>query len=281
MVEESQKRQIAVKTRIADLINGKYIKEAGWMPNYILTKKGEKISRINLLGVVVTEPIVDISYRNALIDDGSGSISLRAFQENTMFDDLKLGDPIFVIGRPREYNGQVYLFPEIIKKIQNTKWIEVRKFELEQKEKAALSVADIPGTASPAENGPENKLKEEVSKIVKITEESLGDLGKPTSTEMPAGKKSLAEEKSAVDAVNDAIKAASSPAGQDGSEKQEGQDISKKIYGIIKDTDKGEGAGYEEVITKSGSVDAERIISLLLKEGEIFEVSPGKLKVLE
>jgi len=35
------------------------------------------------------------------------------------------------------------------------------------------------------------------------------------------------------------------------------------------------------VISNSGSVDAERIISLLLKEGEVFEISPGKLKVLE
>ncbi len=200
MVEESQKRHIAVKTRIADVINGKYIKEAGWMPNYILTKSGEKISRINLIGVVVTEPIVDISYRNALIDDGSGRMSIRAFQENKMFDELKVGDPIFVIGRPREYNGQVYLFPEIIKKIQNTKWLEVRKFELEQKEKAEPAAADIPDATSSEDKRAEDKLKEEVSKIVEITEESLGETA---STEAP--KKEEAKAPAAEEAKESAV----------------------------------------------------------------------------
>ena len=44
---EPQKRQIACKAKIADLINGEYIKEEGWTPNYIITKQGKHISRIN------------------------------------------------------------------------------------------------------------------------------------------------------------------------------------------------------------------------------------------
>ncbi len=232
MVEESQKRQIAVKTRIIDLLKGKYIKEAGWMPNYILTEKGEKVSRINLIGVIVTDPIIDISYRSILMDDGSGRISIRAFQENKMFDNLNLGDPVFIIGRPREYNGQFYVFPEIIKKIHNKKWIEVRKLELEQKTHEKVQIKD-------AQPESINVPKEEK---VEIVEEKIEE-----------GKKDTGNE----------------------------QDISKKIYDIIKNLDKGDGVDYEEVITKSGSVDAEKIISLLLKEGEVFEVSPGKLKILE
>jgi RPA family protein len=230
MAEESQKRQIAVKARIADLLKGRYVKESGWLPNYILTDKGEKVSRINLIAVVVTDPIIDISYRSVLIDDGTGRMSVRDFQENKMFNTIKLGDPVFVIGKPREYNGQVYIFPEIIKNIGDTKWIAVRKLELERKERMLKA---LPGATAEEAAG--------AAADMDVSEENIGEGTKDTDD----------------------------------------TDLSKNVYNLIKSMDSGAGADYEQVISKSGCADAEKIISLLLKEGEIFEVSPGKLKVLE
>lgn len=49
---------------------------------------------------------------------------------------------------------------------------------------------------------------------------------------------------------------------------------------IVKELDKGEGADYNEVITKIGNNGEEIIVSLLAK-GDLFETRPGKLKVLE
>lgn len=52
-----------------------------------------------------------------------------------------------------------------------------------------------------------------------------------------------------------------------------------KIIRIIKDLDKGDGAFIESILSKN--IDgAEKIIDSLLKEGGIFELKPGKLKVL-
>ena len=45
--------------------------------------------------------------------------------------------------------------------------------------------------------------------------------------------------------------------------------------------DNGDGADTEDIITSANMDNTEDIIKSLLEEGEIFEVRPGKLKVLE
>ena len=50
---------------------------------------------------------------------------------------------------------------------------------------------------------------------------------------------------------------------------------------LIKDIDSGDGADTQEVITKSNIDKAEQIITNLLEQGEVFEIKPGRSKVLE
>lgn len=57
--------------------------------------------------------------------------------------------------------------------------------------------------------------------------------------------------------------------------------ISEDVYLLIKNLDTGEGADFDAVIKNSGNVDAEHIITRLLESGDVFEVKPGRLKVLE
>ncbi len=52
------------------------------------------------------------------------------------------------------------------------------------------------------------------------------------------------------------------------------------IIKTIKEFDKGDGADIEEIISKLNSIKAESIISSLIKEGEVFEIRPGRVKVL-
>ncbi|MCB9362425.1 hypothetical protein H6504_03235 [Candidatus Woesearchaeota archaeon] len=53
------------------------------------------------------------------------------------------------------------------------------------------------------------------------------------------------------------------------------------VYLLIKELDKGDGADIDEVIKKAKNSRAEAILNTLLMEGEVFQVSPGKIKVLE
>jgi hypothetical protein len=59
------------------------------------------------------------------------------------------------------------------------------------------------------------------------------------------------------------------------------ENYSAIMLSLIKKLDKGEGSDTEQVIKQSRLKDADKIITTLLYEGEIFEISPGKLKVLE
>ncbi len=217
---EPQKRQIACKARIADLVNGKYVKEEGWTPNYIITKQGKHISRVNLIGTVISKNEGEQNYQSLIIDDGSGSIPLRSFEKNETINNTEIGDIIIVIGRPREYGSEKYIVPEIIKKINNNKWINVRKVELEIEN---LKTAEL-------------SAKEE-----KVIVENI---------EPEEQTKSIISN-------------------------------SKLVYETVKELDSGQGVDIDDIIKKTGIKDTEEIIKKFLREGEMFEISPGRIKILE
>ncbi len=222
---EVQKRQTAFKASIGNLLSGKYIKQDGMLPNYVLLNDGSQVSRVNLIGVVVSIG-EDTGFQSVFIDDGSGKVSVRAFEQNDALTSLSIGDCILIIGRPREFGSEIYVLPEIIRKITDPKWLEVRKLELEKNKQPE----------------PEVSVQEEAveTKSVKKSE-----------------PESVVEEEFVESSINN--------------------DIIKKI----KELDKGDGSDFDEVIKQSESNDAEKIILSLMKTGDVFEVSPGKLKVLE
>ena len=125
---EQQKRQVAYKVSITDLLKGSYIKEEGWLPNYIKLDDGRQISRVNVVGVVVGTQ-EGPSTTVVLVDDGTGTIPMRAFDNPQVMDGLVSGDILLIIGRIREYNNQRYLQPEIIRK-HTREWFDLRKAEL-------------------------------------------------------------------------------------------------------------------------------------------------------
>lgn len=219
---EPQKRQIACKVRISDLTNGEYVKEEGWTPNYIITKQGKHISRINLIGTVISKTEEGLNYQSIVVDDGSGIISLRSFEENDIIKNIEIGDIIVLIGRSREYGSEKYIVPEIIKKIDNKKWIDVRKIELEIQD---LKTAELP----------------------------------------------VREEKVIVENVSDELE-----------EQTKGVTNNPKIvYETVKELDSGQGVNIDDVIKKTGINETEEIIKKFMKEGEMFEIRPGRIKILE
>ncbi len=200
------KRETAVICVINDLLRGSFVRTEGWKPSYFSTEAGD-LSRVNLMGVVVGKEAA----RGAIIDDGSGRILLRSF-ENEAFDDLNISDLVMVIGRPRVYNEEKYLLPEIIKKVDQ-KWGQYRQLQLR------------------VLNRKKKKLKKEKPVLIREEAHSTNHF--------------------------------------------------QKIISFIKDLDVGEGADIEEVKKRSAAPNAEELIKKLIEEGEIFEIRPGKLKILE
>lgn len=201
-----QKRQTAYKTRVKDILYSRYVKTSGMEPNY-LEVGSKRISRVNILGVIVEKSDMG-NYKALVIDDGSGRISARAFDGNMQLDNIRIGDAVIVIGRPREFSSEKYVIIEAIKKTDPA-WGRVRGLELQK-------------------NNDDSKK----GKVILDKEEKVELSPK------------------------------------------------NKIILAIKELDEGDGVLIESVLSKN--VDgAEKIIDTLLKEGDIFEVKPGKLKVLE
>lgn len=216
MPSDSVKRLVAEKVSIKDILQGDYVKQDGWNPNYITTRK-KKVSRVNVMAVVVSKSTADTNYYSFVLDDGTGNISVRSFEKNDVIENLEIGDMVLLIGRLREFGNERYVIPEIIKKNINKKWAEVRKIELK-------------GGAEDSTKK-QNQVREIIEPVVKeepITESS-----------------------------------------------------SQLICNLIKNLDNGNGVDFDNVIKNSKLDNTEEIISNLLQEGEVFELKPGKLKVLE
>lgn len=222
---QTNQRQTAFKIRISDLLSGKYTSPGGWEPSYI-NVRGVNVSRANIVGVVVAKQSSEMAGNESImLDDGSGRISVRSFEQRD-FSSIKVGDLVMLIGRPKEYGNEVYIVPEIIKALSDKRWVDVRKTELGiLNKKSDYAQTDEKGTG-PMENG----FFEDEVKTEDIEKE----------TESPT----------------------------------------EKILSMIKDMDKGDGADFDSVIKNSQVENAETRIKDLLKKGEIFELRPGKLKIL-
>ncbi|MBI1972914.1 hypothetical protein HYS50_02830 [Candidatus Woesearchaeota archaeon] len=129
-----QGRQTAYKLWIAEIIDADYTRQEGeWEPNS-LDIKGIKVARVNVLGTI-TEVFVNPTgdYAAVTIEDGSASVAIRVFKGDVrLVTGLNIGDSILVIGRPKQYQNEIYIVPETVKKLDHPAWMKVRKAELMQ-----------------------------------------------------------------------------------------------------------------------------------------------------
>lgn len=106
-------RETAVHAWITELTSGSFTQEEDG-PSSVLLQNGTTIGKARIYGIAVsTEELV--------VDDGTGSILVRTFEKQF---NVKIGDPVLVIGKPRIYQEQCYILGEIVKKI-DTKWLEI------------------------------------------------------------------------------------------------------------------------------------------------------------
>lgn len=123
MEENSQfQRTTAKKITINEVLKSEYFKEEGWTPNYLKTVRGN-VSKINIIGVIISKD------DNIVVDDSTGTIGLRTFENDAIFNGHNIGDIVLIIGKPREFNNNKYISPDIIRKV-DTLWMQARMMEL-------------------------------------------------------------------------------------------------------------------------------------------------------
>jgi RPA family protein len=124
----------AKKARIWDLVNGRFFpgNKTNMKPSFLITPLGEKISRANLIATV-TEKFLNESenYGSLTLDDGTEAMRAKVFRENVkLLKEIEVGDLVLVIGKVKEYWGEIYLNAEIIRKIENLNYENFRKLEI-------------------------------------------------------------------------------------------------------------------------------------------------------
>jgi DNA polymerase III alpha subunit len=129
---EEFKRHTAYKLKIGDILAGNQIVD-GERLKFIETN-GKNVARVNLIANVVDKFVQDDEKKFASItlDDASGQIKLKTFGDDIeKLKPFEQGDTVLTIGMLREWNKEVYVTPEIMKKKQ-PEYLLLRKLENEK-----------------------------------------------------------------------------------------------------------------------------------------------------
>ena len=110
-----EQREPAVHAWISELHSGSVVQNED-TPSSVVLPSGITAYRVRLYGIAVSQD-------ELVIDDGTGSVNVRAFDQRFTFN---IGEPILVIGKPRLYNEQLYILGEIVKRV-DTGWLHLRE----------------------------------------------------------------------------------------------------------------------------------------------------------
>ncbi len=250
-----QKRLTAQKCRIKDIIHGKYTPQDESNPNRVLTEDGRKLSRVHILATAVNTYVRDDKkYGFIVLDDSTGLIRLKAFQDTTHIQKVKKGDIVDIIGRIRQYNNETHIYPESVKRIDDPNCETLRKIELvhmlsKQKSKSEIIIAEA-------------KKHKDVEDLKKGLENK--DI-KSEDVENVISAQTIKEEKNEEDSKETDTTAAKTI-----------------VMKSIEELDTGDGVEYTKIIEKAGLPESvtESAIDELLAEGSCYEPRAGRIKAL-
>ncbi|MBI4171005.1 MAG: hypothetical protein HY514_04870 [Candidatus Aenigmarchaeota archaeon] len=239
------KRLTALKTGIEAIGKGKFFVQEGFNPSYVLSSTGQRLSRVRILATAVDKFVSENGKFAALtLDDGSDTIRAKIFNALSMLENIEKGDIVDVTARVKEYQDEIYLLPETIKKIEDPNMELLRHLEIEEQKKEAERKRQLVLEYQ--------QQVADASELVRIMKERFG----------------LEQEE-----VEAFLQQQASP-----QEKEGKSDVLK----LIETLDSGGGCDYQELIQAAGISENEldALINELLEEGSCFEPRPGKIKKL-
>lgn len=241
-----KKRLTAIKTRIKPITTGKFVKHEGFNPSYVITNLGLKISRARILATVVDKFISESGkFSSMTVDDGSDTIRAKAFN-SFILNSVNVGDIVDVIGKVREYQEEIYILPEVIKKLDSN-WELLRELEIRKSEE---------------------DLKKKKDLILEYQKQS---------SDLEELKNVMADRFNIPSDVVEAVVQSQEEVVEDTSKK-----ASDTVLNLISELDSGDGCEYSALMEASGLAEdvLDSIINDLLSEGTCFEPRPGRIKKL-
>ena len=245
-----QERQTAKLLSLEQLNSGKYFQREGFEPNFLLLPSGKRISRGRVVATVVDRYQNDDGTYGALtLDDGTDTAQAKFFSELGLMEGHEVGDEVEIIGKVREYQGEIYIGAELVNNVEPEKEL-LHSLRLaktrEQWDKIRETVEQL------KESG---KNREEIEK------EMAGTLNEnEVDALLQSFNEKFDEEKTEEDMEN----------------------LEKDVLEAVKELDDGDGADYSDIIEEvEGSEEQlEDTINSLLSEGTCYEPQPGRIKKL-
>jgi len=246
-----QSRQVAKLSTTKELNSGKYFQREGFEPNFLLTPNGRRLSRARVVATVVDMfQNDDETYGSITLDDGNDTIQVKFFNELHVMDDFRNGDIIEVVGKVREYQGEIYLNGEILNAQQPEK-------EMLHQLRHAKSLEEWKQIRETVK-----QLKESGKSQDEIEKEMAGKLNE---NEVDAVMQSFGESFSKSETEEDR------------------ENLEREVLEAVEKLDEGEGADYSEILEEVEEANEDQLedtINALLSDGTCYEPKPGKIKKL-
>jgi len=128
---EKFKRNVAYQFRVGQILGGEKVFEGERMRSVRI--HGKNVVRVNLIANVIDKYIQEgeKKYGNLTLDDATGQIRVKVFgDEIANLNEFSQGDTLVVIGLLRSWNDEIYLTPEIMRKV-DPRYLLIRKLEVE------------------------------------------------------------------------------------------------------------------------------------------------------
>ena len=240
-----KKRLTAIKTAIESIDSGKFFPQEGFNPGYVLSSTGQRLSRVRVLATVVDKFLSENGkFASLTLDDGSDTIRAKIFNALSMLEAVDKGNVVDVIARIKEYQGEIYLLPEVITKIEDPNLELLRQLEIQEQKKEAERKRQLVLEYK-------NQVAD-VSELTRLMKERFGIEQEELESfvqqdDIPKPKEGKAE-----------------------------------ILKLVETLDTGEGCNYQELVQAAGMPEEalDTIVNELLEEGSCFEPRPGKIKKL-
>ena len=161
MADTIKQRATAYKLRVGDILSGKPILEE---ERLLFVELGNKqIVRVNIVANIVEkyESEGEKKFISLTLDDASGQLKVRIFQDVDKYKEITQGSTVMVVGVLRFFNNEVYLIPEIMK-IKDPRYLLVRKLELEAGKPKEVNKEEI------------RAVKDQIIELIKSAEDTGG-----------------------------------------------------------------------------------------------------------
>lgn len=125
-------RSTAYKLKIEDIIHGRYVRSAEGEPSRLITPWGQEVLRAHIIATVIDKfTSGNGGYGSLRLDDGSGTIRAKLWGEDVeQIQKIEIGDVVELIGMIREYEGEIHLVPEVLKRVEDSNWELVHELEV-------------------------------------------------------------------------------------------------------------------------------------------------------